>query len=120
MAFDLSPNTKAARASAAGERLPRDARPLRLCLLMLLTTAVAGCGSGDRQRVAVHGKVTVAGQPVEAGSIAFVPMDGNTGLTAGATIENGKYSHSGRKGADARHEPREYLRHAQNRPQGVF
>ena len=61
------------------------------CLLLAL--AVAGCGGSDGpQRAAVHGKVTVAGEPVEGGSITFIPVDGNSGPTAGATIDPGEYS----------------------------
>lgn len=84
MFLDLSLKMRAIGSNAA-------VNPLWLCLFALLATVIVGCGSGDRQRVAVHGKVTVAGRPVEAGSIAFVPVEGNTGLTAGATIEHGEY-----------------------------
>ena len=62
----------------------------------LLTVSVllpVGCGGpGGPARVAVHGKVTVAGQAVPAGSISFVPTDGNTGPAAGGAIEDGQYS----------------------------
>jgi hypothetical protein len=42
--------------------------------------------------------VTVGGRPVETGAVAFVPIEGSGGPTAGGMIENGKYSISADKG----------------------
>jgi hypothetical protein len=65
----------------------------------MLAAGAVGCGRwNERQRVAVHGTVTVKGKPVEAGAIAFVPADGNNGPAAGGTIENGEYSIAADKG----------------------
>ena len=52
-------------------------------------TLVAGC-SGDGT-VRISGKVTVDGEIVETGSIAFAPADGKTSVE-GAEIINGEYS----------------------------
>ena len=49
----------------------------------------AGC-NGNSGRAKIHGKVTLDGQPVPSGSIAFIPTDGK-GQTAGAMINNGAY-----------------------------
>lgn len=55
--------------------------------------AILGCGVGDgAQRAAVHGTVTLDGQPIENGAVQFEPTQGTTGPVAGATIENGHYS----------------------------
>jgi hypothetical protein len=59
-----------------------------LCLTAIVT--LAGCGGGSG-RGAVLGQVTVNGQPLEAGEIAFVSTSPTGGPTAGAPIQNGKY-----------------------------
>jgi hypothetical protein len=41
--------------------------------------------------VAVSGKVTLDGEPVETGSISFVPIEGTQSPTAGAEIIDGEY-----------------------------
>ena len=51
--------------------------------------ALAGCGE-DPGLVHVSGGVSVDGQPVEKGSISFIPLDGQ-GPTTGAEITAGKY-----------------------------
>ena len=57
----------------------------------LLSALAAGCGPGSGTGE-VSGAVTVDGQPAPPGSsITFVPADGK-GPTAGALIENGKYT----------------------------
>jgi hypothetical protein len=53
-----------------------------LCLVFL-----PGCGSGQ---VEVEGTVTYDGQPLKAGTIAFMPADGK-GRKGGGTILDGKY-----------------------------
>ena len=63
-------------------------------------------------RAAVHGHVTVAGKPIEQGSISFVPIDGNKGPTAGGVIGNGRVLHPGQARAGDRPESGEYQRHA--------
>lgn len=56
------------------------------CFLLLL---VLGCTRGP-QRASVHGEVRVGGEPLETGSINFIPAGGN-GPTAGAAVTNGYY-----------------------------
>ena len=62
--------------------------------LFVLTLAVllAGCG-GDKtpEKFTVAGTVTLDETPIEKGTISFLPADGN-GPTAGAVIQNGRYS----------------------------
>lgn len=57
--------------------------------LLVLTLALVGC-SGDNKSE-VSGTVRFNGQDVAAGSINFIPTEGNTGPGTGAVIENGKY-----------------------------
>lgn len=53
-----------------------------------LVTTVGCFGDG---KIEVSGKVSVAGQPIEQGTIRFAPADGK-GPTDGASIAGGKYS----------------------------
>jgi len=53
-----------------------------------LATGCGGSGSG----VDVSGSVTVDGQSLESGSIAFIPLPGTRGRSAGAEIIQGAYS----------------------------
>ena len=57
----------------------------------------AGCNGGSG-KVKIHGKVTLDGQPVATGSIAFIPTDGK-GQTAGAIITDGAYQAEVQAGA---------------------
>lgn len=67
-----------------GIRIPS---ALALCAIALLV----GCSSGPKQGE-VSGTVTVDGKtPSTGSSITFIPTDGQS-PTAGAVIENGKYS----------------------------
>ena len=52
--------------------------------------ASAGCGSGPTM-AEVSGTISFNGTPVEAGAIAFIPVDGKS-PTAGGKITNGEYS----------------------------
>lgn len=58
--------------------------------LLLALGLLAGCSGGPAVGD-VSGTVTYDGKPVEQGSIAFYPADGN-GPTAGGAIADGKYS----------------------------
>ena len=59
------------------------------CLLVAVAM-VAGCDSGPPMGD-VTGTVTVNGAPAKTGAVSFFPVDGKAG-TAGAVIEDGKYS----------------------------
>lgn len=65
-------------------------RLVRVGLLPAFILLAAGCGDSDN-RVGVSGTVLLKGQPLDQGSVQFIPTgpDGNGG---GAVIENGKYS----------------------------
>lgn len=65
-------------------------RPFRPAGLILLAALVGpGCGDGRPKRVPISGTVTIDGQPLKFGSVAFVPQ---TGRTAGGSLDsNGRY-----------------------------
>lgn len=52
---------------------------------------ILGCNSSDSQRGAVSGSVTLDGEPLEQGSIMFVPLPGTSGSVAAGAIEGGRY-----------------------------
>lgn len=60
----------------------------------LAVLALAGCGGGDAlQRQAVSGTVTFKGQPLDKGTITFLPADPQAKASpGGATIANGQFS----------------------------
>jgi hypothetical protein len=70
---------------------------LGLCALLV------GCGgskySGDK-RYPLTGEVTFDGQPIDLGSIAFIPAGGE-GRGSGGVIQDGKYDVPEEKGATA-------------------
>lgn len=70
----------------------RNASPRRWWIAVAVLIGLAGCGQDGPERGAVHGKVTLDGQPVEEGSIAFVPSGTNAGPAAGGTISGGEFS----------------------------
>jgi hypothetical protein len=72
----------------------------RLSLILSFAIAgSAGCGKGGPQRATVAGSVQLDGQPVESGSIAFYPVEGTRGPSAGGRIEAGRYRIASAKGA---------------------
>jgi hypothetical protein len=71
-------------------------RSTRLIVLAALTCGswgLPGCGGNPDgpPRVAVNGQVTFRGEPVEKGSILFIPVGGARGPRVGTTIEQGRY-----------------------------
>lgn len=58
-----------------------------------LLVCLAGCGGAGNgpPRVHVEGEATFHGQPIESGSILFIPTDGTTGPSTGTAIESGRY-----------------------------
>jgi hypothetical protein len=68
--------------------LPRRALLFGACFL--LAAAPAGC-SDYGGRLAVHGEVTLQGQPLKEGVISFVPLDGQD-TQSGAPVVNGTYA----------------------------
>ncbi len=74
--------------------------PLCCLLLCALTGLLAsGCGESGPERLAASGEVTLDGQPLETGSIAFIPAEGTQAPSVGGTIENGRYELPAEKGA---------------------
>jgi hypothetical protein len=59
-------------------------------LLALGLLCGSGCDSKGIRKVRIHGRVTLDGEPVPAGSVKFSPLDGQT-PTAGAVIQDGEY-----------------------------
>jgi hypothetical protein len=72
--------------------------PIRASAFALLALAapLVGCGAGHN-RVAMSGKVTFDGRPVEQGQIVFAPQ--GAGFTAAAPIVAGAYAIPAAKGA---------------------
>ncbi len=60
----------------------------------LAVLAIAGCSGGDPlQRQAISGTVTFKGQPLDKGTIKFLPADPQSkGAPGGAAITNGQFS----------------------------
>jgi hypothetical protein len=58
---------------------------------MLLPGVLAVVPAGCSNTYEVTGTVRLDGQPIEKGSITFVPADGK-GVTAGSEIKDGKYT----------------------------
>lgn len=60
-------------------------------LLLLASTLISGCSdSNPLNRQAISGKVTLAGAPLDDGSIEFHPA-GSTGTMSGTVVTNGAY-----------------------------
>lgn len=65
------------------------AAALGLCCL----TSIGGCGgSGDVEKTVVSGAATYEGQPIEDGTIRFVPVKGTQAPVSAAQIQKGRYS----------------------------
>jgi len=63
----------------------------RCFLLLAFLTCTIGCGRSDGPKmIAVTGQITLDGKPLDAGSISFLPVDGN-GVPSGAKISGGAY-----------------------------
>ena len=76
---------------------------LRLWTLLVLFLALAGCSRQDypgARRYPLSGKVTVDGQPLDWGSISFLPASSEQRVS-GDLIQDGSYSVSEEKGANA-------------------
>jgi hypothetical protein len=74
----------------------RYCRPIALVILLLSIVGLAGCNGAST--AAIHGKVSLDGEPVEYGSITFTPEKGQA---FGAVITDGAYL-ADRKGVPGR------------------
>lgn len=70
-------------------------RPILLAVLVAL--AATGCNRGPGL-LRIYGTVTVDGQPVEKGTIEFIPIEGTHGPSTGGSITDGKYDVAARLG----------------------
>src|SRR5262245_13602942 len=75
--------------SSLGHRGGSVMRAVSLGCLTAVLLGLLGCG--DPQKAEVSGTVQLDGQPIEEGSIQFIPVEGTTGPSAGGTITNGQY-----------------------------
>ena len=66
-------------------------RCLVFCVWALLPFLIGCDGGGKDGQVSATGTVTLDGQPLEKGTISFMPT-GQTGTTGGGDIVKGKYS----------------------------
>ena len=69
----------------------------------VLCTVLAGCGSSKykgEQRYPLKGEVTFEGQPIDVGSISFIP-ENDKGRASGGVITDGKFDVPEEKGANA-------------------
>jgi hypothetical protein len=66
-------------------------------VLLCLVAALVGCGRRGNH-AAISGQVTLDGQPLEQGSILFVPIEGTQGVPTGAEIKAGQYRLSSTNG----------------------
>ncbi len=75
-------------------------RALRsLCVLLLLTCVVAGCGQDNPlNRQAISGTVTLDGQLLKQGRIEFTPVAAKDATKSGGVITDGKYELAAEKG----------------------
>lgn len=64
---------------------------MRFCFFVaLLAISVGGFGCSKEKGVALEGKVSYGGEPIDVGTITFVPTGGD-GIKSGGLIENGNY-----------------------------
>ncbi len=70
----------------------RPNRQKRFLAVPLLATLVVACSGDGHGRQPISGKVTFRGQPLDRGTIQFVPVTGAQGTNSGAVILKGKYA----------------------------
>jgi hypothetical protein len=71
---------------------------------LVLCVAIAGCGEPEYSgatRYPLSGKVTYDGEPIDLGSIAFLPTSGGDQRVSGGEIIDGAYSVEEARGANA-------------------
>ena len=64
---------------------------MRWCIwVVLLAVVVSASGCSKSSGVALEGKVSYGGQPIDVGTITFIPTGGD-GIKSGGLIEDGNY-----------------------------
>ena len=79
-------------------------RILTTLVMLNLWVVFAGCGQTEytgAERFPLSGKVTYGGQPIDLGTISFLPLSGNAQRVSGGMIENGVFSVPEKHGANA-------------------
>jgi len=66
-------------------------------LLLTCLTGISGCGSSDG-RLAISGRVTVDGEPLDGAAINFQPAPGTSGHSSGGPVKAGVFRVSSEKG----------------------
>ncbi len=66
--------------------------------LVALSLLIGGCGGDPNHRAPIQGTVLVDGEPLESGSIVFVPTGKTRGPEAACRVAKGQFSLSRREG----------------------
>lgn len=80
----------------SGQIRSPDVRSL-FCVIpwIVIIGVCASCQRSRSGQAEVAGIVTLDGDPIPQGSILFIPVDGNPGVTTGGAIEAGRYQLQG-------------------------
>lgn len=82
---------------------------LRCKLAALLAVAMAGCGGDGLVRVAVKGKLTAQGKPLDGAVVQFIPMEATKGEGAvGRSDDDGNFTMVGTRDQKGGVVPGEY------------
>jgi hypothetical protein len=63
---------------------------MRLCICVGLLALVFSAGCSKESGASLEGKVTYGGEPIDVGTITFIPASGS-GVKGGGLIESGSY-----------------------------
>ena len=66
--------------------------------LLVVVAIAAGCARDGLEKSTISGRITFEGQPIEDGSIRFVPIKGTKGPATVGTIRGGSYTVTARGG----------------------
>src|SRR5882724_10133487 len=67
------------------------ARLILLPVLVALAASILGCGHNYGGRQEIKGTIKLKGQPLDQGTITFIPISGDGATREGAPIANGDY-----------------------------
>lgn len=70
----------------------------RRCWIVLAVVMLVMMGCRGARRAAVAGKISLDGQPVEGGSILFIPIEGQQRESSWGEIQAGEYAIAARQG----------------------